>query len=251
MGSKVAVIGGGLGSLSGAIHLASMGFKVQIFEQNDKLGGKVNELVLDSYRFDTGPTLLTMDFVIDQLFRCAGFDRSEFLEFVPVDPICRYFFPDGSRMDASADMDKMMAAIESLSPGEGDSYGKFLEYCKQIYDLTAEVFLFTPIHEIKKVLGKGDVSTLLDLRKMDPFHTMHQGICRFFSDPRLIQLFDRYATCTGSNPYKAPATLNIISYVEHGLGGYYIKGGMYRLVEALENMWTAPLLSDNELGQCR
>ena len=236
MGSKVAVIGSGLGSLSGAIYLARMGFDVQLFEQNDRLGGKVNEVVLGSYRFDTGPTLLTMDFVIDELFRSAGFDRSEFLEFVPVDPICRYFFPDGSSMDASADMDKMMAAVESLSPGEGDAYGRFLEYCKQIYDLTAEIFLFTPIHEIKKVLGKGDLSTLLNLRKMDLFRTMHQGICRFFSDPRLIQLFDRYATYTGSNPYQAPATLNIISYVEHGLGGYYIKGGMYRLVEAMEKV---------------
>ncbi|MFC1713320.1 phytoene desaturase family protein [Candidatus Poribacteria bacterium] len=236
MHSKVTVIGGGLGSLSGAIYLARMGFDVQLFEQNHRLGGKVNELVLDSYRFDTGPTLLTMGFVIDELFRYAGFDRSEFLEFMPVDPICRYFFSDGSIMDASADMDKMMAAVESLSPGEGDAYGRFLEYCKQIYDLTAEVFLFTPIHEIKKVLGKGDLSTLLNLRKMDPFHTMHQGICKFFSDPRLIQLFDRYATYTGSDPYKAPATLNIISYVEHGLGGYYIKGGIYRLVEALENV---------------
>jgi phytoene desaturase len=236
MSKKVAVIGGGLGSLSGAIHLARMGFGVQLFEQNDRLGGKVNELVMDGYRFDTGPTLLTMDFVIDDLFRLAGFERSEFLEFVPVDPICRYFFPDGSIMDASADMDRMTAAVESLSSGQGDAYGKFLEYCKQIYDFTADIFLFTPIHEIRKMLGRGDLSTLLNLRKMDPFRTMHQGICRFFSDRRLIQLFDRYATYTGSNPYKAPATLNIISYVEHGLGGYYIKGGMYRLVEALEKV---------------
>ena len=236
MSKKVAVIGGGLGSLSGAIHLARMGFDVQLFEQNDRLGGKVNELVMDGYRFDTGPTLLTMDFVIDDLFRFSGFERSDLLEFVPVDPICRYFFPDGSIMDASADMDRMTAAVESLSPGQGDAYGKFLEYCRQIYDLTAEIFLFTPIHEIRKMLEKGDLSTLLNLRKIDPFRTMHQGICRFFSDPRLIQLFDRYATYTGSNPYKAPATLNIISYVEHGLGGYYIKGGMYRLVEALTNV---------------
>jgi phytoene dehydrogenase-like protein len=75
MSKKVVVIGGGLGSLSGAIHLARMGFNVQLFEQNDRLGGKVNELVLGSYRFDTGPTLLTMDFIIDDLFRSAGFNR--------------------------------------------------------------------------------------------------------------------------------------------------------------------------------
>ena len=236
MGNNVVVIGGGLGSLSGAIYLARMGFKVQLFEQNDRLGGKVNELVLDSYRFDTGPTLLTMDFVIDELFRSAGFERSDFLEFIPIDPICRYFFPDGSTINASADRDKMMIAIETLSPAETGSYDRFMAYCEQIYKLSADVFLFTPIHEIRKLMKRGDLSTLLNIRKIDPFRTMHQGVCRFFSDPRLIQLFDRYATYTGSNPYQAPATLNIISYVEHGLGGYYIKGGMYRLVEALENV---------------
>ena len=90
MGKEVAVIGGGLGALSGAIHLARMGFKVRLFEQNDRLGGKVNELNMGSYRFDTGPTLLTMDFIIDDLFRSAGFDRLDFLEFIPIDP-----FPAG------------------------------------------------------------------------------------------------------------------------------------------------------------
>jgi phytoene desaturase len=139
-------------------------------------------------------------------------------------------------MDASADRDKMMTAIETLSPSEAGSYDHFMAYCEQIYNLSAYVFLFTPIHEIKKLMKRGDLSTLLNIRKIDPFRTMHQGVCRFFSDPRLIQLFDRYATYTGSNPYKAPATLNIISYVEHGLGGYYVKSGIYRLVEALEEV---------------
>jgi len=233
---KIAVIGGGLGSLSGAIHLARMGFKVQLFEQSSRLGGKANELVLGHYRFDTGPTLLTMDFVIDGIFHYAGFERSEFLDFIPVEPICRYFFPDGSIMDASADRDKMIAAIKALAPEEADSYDRFMEYCGRIYELTADLFLFTPIHEIKKLIKRGDLSTLINLRRIDPFRTMHQGVSRFFSDSRLIQLFDRYATYTGSNPFQAPATLNIISYVEHGLGGYYIKGGIYRLVEALENV---------------
>ena len=236
MCKKVIVIGGGPGALSGAIHLARMGFRVQLFEQNDRLGGKANEVTIGSYRFDTGPSLLTMDFVIDDLFRFAGFDRPEFLEFVPKDPTCRYFFSDGSSLDASSDQDRMMAAIQALSPGEEDVYEEFLAYCKQIYDFTAEIFLFTPIHEIKKLMKRGNLSTLFSLYKMDPFRTMHQGISRFFSDPRLIQLFDRYATYTGSNPYKAPATLNIISYVEHGLGVYYVKGGIYRLVDALEEI---------------
>ena len=90
---RVAVIGGGLGALSGAIRLARLGFPVQLFEKNPKIGGKVNEVVLAGYRFDTGASLLTMPSVIDELFNFAGFTRSDYLDIVPIDPICRYFFP--------------------------------------------------------------------------------------------------------------------------------------------------------------
>ena len=231
---RVTVIGGGLGALSGAICLARLGFSVQLFEKNRKLGGKVNEVVLGDYRFDTGASLLTMPFVIDDLFDFAGFNRSDYLDFIPVDPICRYFFADGSVMDASADKAKMKAAIKQLSPTDAEAYESFLKYAERIHALTAEVFMFTPIHEFKKLMKIRHLRTLFRLHQIDPFRTVHQSVSRFFSDPRLVQLFDRYATYNGSDPFQAPATLNIIPYVEYGLGGYYIKGGIYRLVNALE-----------------
>lgn len=229
----VAIIGGGLGALSGAIRLARLGFSVQLFEKNPKIGGKVNEVVLGNYRFDTGASLLTMPFVIDELFDFAGFRRSDYLDFVPIDPICRYFFSDGSVMDASADIAKMKVAIEQLSPDDVEAYERFLDYAERIHALTAEIFMFTPIHEFKKLLKPRYFQTLFRLHQIDPFRTVHQSISRFFSDPRLIQLFDRYATYNGSDPFQAPATLNIIPYIECGLGGYYIKGGIYRLIDAL------------------
>ena len=232
----VAVIGGGLGALSGAIRLARLGFAVQLFEKNPRLGGKVNEVVLSDYRFDTGASLLTMTSVIDELFDFAGFKRSDYLDFVPIDPICRYFFRDGSMMDASADMAKMKTAIAQLSPNEVKGYERFLKYSERIHDLTAEIFMFTPIHEFGKLLRLRYFRTLFRLHHIDPFRTVHQSVSRFFSDPRLVQLFDRYATYNGSDPFQAPATLNIIPYIEYGLGGYYIKGGIYRLVDALKRV---------------
>ena len=231
---RVAVIGGGLGALSGAIRLAQLGFSVQLFEKNPKIGGKVNEVVLEDYRFDTGASLLTMPFVIDELFDFAGFKRSDYLDFVPIDPICRYFFPDGSMMDASADKSKMETAIAQLSPNDVKAYKRFLKYAERIHNLTAEIFMFTPIHEFRKLMRPRYFRTLFRLHQIDPFRTVHQSVSRFFSDPRLVQLFDRYATYNGSDPFQAPATLNIIPYIEYGLGGYYIKGGIYRLVDALE-----------------
>ena len=230
---RVAIIGGGLGALSGAIRLAQLGFSVQLFEKNPKIGGKVNEVILGGYRFDTGASLLTMPFVIDELFDFADFKRSDYLDFVPIDPICRYFFPDGSVMDASADKTKMKTAIAQLSPNDVAAYERFLKYTERIHDLTAEIFMFTPIHEFGKLIRPQYFRTLFRLHQIDPFRTVHQSVSRFFSDPRLIQLFDRYATYNGSDPFQAPATLNIIPYIEYGLGGYYIKGGIYRLVDAL------------------
>ena len=231
---RVAVIGGGLGALSGAIRLARLGFSVQLFEKNPKIGGKVNEVVLGNYRFDTGASLLTLPLVIDELFDFAGFVRSDYLDFVPIDPICRYFFSDSSVMDASADKAKMKVAIAQLSHDDAEAYERFLKYAERIHTLTAEIFMFTPIHEFRKLMKPQHFRTLFKLHQIDPFRTVHQSVSRFFSDPRLIQLFDRYATYNGSDPFQAPATLNIIPYIEYGLGGYYITGGIYRLIDALE-----------------
>ncbi len=233
---RIAVIGGGLGALSGAIRLAQLGFSVQLFEKNPKIGGKVNEVILGDYRFDTGASLLTMPFVIDELFDVAGFKRSDYLDFLPMEPICRYFFSDGAVMDASADKQKMEAAIAQLSPNDVEAHGRFLKYAERIHDLTAEIFMFTPIHEFRKLMRPRHFRTLFRLHQIDPFRTVHERVSRFFSDPRLVQLFDRYATYNGSDPFQAPATLNIIPYVEYGLGGFYIRGGIYRLVDALESV---------------
>ncbi len=236
MRKQVAVIGGGLAGLSAAIRLAKQDYKVTLYEQTAQLGGKMGEIRQDGFRFDTGPSLLTMPFVLDELFTAAGLQRGDFLDLVPVEPMCRYFFPDGTRLDASHDVEKMRAALASFSPPDGERLRDFLAYSRKIYDTTAEVFLFTPIQEWRKLLRWRHVPTLLSLPAIDPFRTVHGGLARFFKNKKVLQLFDRYATYNGSNPYQAPATLNIIPHVEYGLGAYYVRGGMYRLVNALEEL---------------
>lgn len=235
-GKYVPVIGAGLGGLSAAIHLKSRGYDTEIFERNSHTGGKMSEWQADGYRFDTGPSLLTMPEVIDDLFTAAGKDRRDYLDFSPVSPVCRYIWPDGSALDASTDMDEMSTAIAKISPRDAANYPAFMAYCQRIHELTAEIFLHTPIHEWRKVMKKKFLPALFNLHQIDPLRNMHNGVRRFFSDPRIIQLFDRFATYNGSSPFLAPATLNIIPYVEHGLGGYYIRGGMYRLAEALTQL---------------
>lgn len=235
----VAVIGGGLGALAGAIRLARQGFCVKLFEQGERVGGKMNERVLmtdeGAYRFDTGPSLLTMPFVIDELFAFAGVERGSVLDFIPIDPICRYFYSDGAILNASADTQTMMREIGYFSSQQAaEQYARFLDYARRIYELTADIFLFTPFQEWKRILQSRHLPKLLKLPQIDPFRSVHASVEQFFSDKRLVQMFDRYATYNGSNPFDAPATLNVISWVEFGIGGFYIRGGMYRLVEQME-----------------
>jgi phytoene desaturase len=233
MSKRVLVIGAGLGALSGALRLARLRFDVTLFEKNPQIGGKLHEKKLGDYRFDAGPSLLTMPFVIDELFEFLGFARRDFLEFVPIEPICRYFYPGGARVDASSDIEKMKREIARLSPRDAEVYENFLSYTERIYKLTADIFLFSPIHEFDEILKWRNLPTLLKLPLIDPRRSVHQAVARFFKDSRVAQLFDRYATYNGSDPYRAPATLNVIPYVEYVLGSYYIRGGMYRLAQAL------------------
>jgi phytoene desaturase len=236
MAKSVIIVGGGLAGLAAACRLAHHGVQVSLYEQQPTLGGKLGELSHAGFRFDIGPTLLTMPFVIDELFASLGKTRSEYLTFLPLSHMCRYFYADGSVLDSYSDLDRFDDEIGRLSPGDRGALHRFLTYSKRIFNLTAHSFLYAPIHEPSSWFTRQNMATLLRLCHIDPLVSVHRGVSRFFNDARLKQLFDRYATYNGSNPYQAPATLNIIPYVEYGLGGYYIQGGMYRLVEALSRL---------------
>lgn len=233
MEKTVIIAGAGLGGLSAAIYLAKMGYSVRVYEKNACPGGKVSTIQAEQFYFDTGPSLITMPFVIDDLFRFSGVERKDYLELEPIDPLCRYFYRDGSVFDAHANLQQLLHSIGELAPEDKNSFVKFYDYSKRIYELTANLFLFSPIHEAEVVWQKRNLPLLLQINRLDAFRTVHNAVRSFFKDSRLVQLFDRYCTYNGSNPFQAPATLNIIPYVEYGLGGFYIRGGIYKLVNAL------------------
>ena len=233
MTKRVSIVGAGLGGLATAIRLAKAGFDVTVYEKNKNPGGKMNEYRQGQYRFDTGPSLLTMPFVVDDLFRFTGYKREDFVRFLAVDPVCRYFYRDGSLLDTHANQQHMAQSIADFAPGEEKNYHRYITYCEELYNLAGGVFLFSPIHELRKIITVKNLPLLFKLHKLDAWRTVDTSLRTFFKDDRLIQLFGRYATYNGSDPYQAPATLNIIPHVEYNLGAYYVEGGMYRLVEAL------------------
>jgi diapolycopene oxygenase len=233
---RVVIIGAGLGGLATAIRLAGGGDDVTVLEKNERVGGKMDFWRSGGYSFDTGPSLLTMPFVVEDLFRTAGKKMEDYLELVPVDPICRYDWPDGSRMDASSDIDKTEAEISRFSPLDASQLRPFLDHGKRIFDAAFEPFLLSPFGSMTFRDIIGGLKHLRAVPNIDAFRPLNQAVEEYFGDARVRQLFNRFATYNGSSPYKAPATLSLIPYVEFMMGGWYVRGGMYGLANALERV---------------
>lgn len=229
----IAIIGAGLGGLSAAIRLASRGFGVTVYEQNPSPGGKARSIENNGFRFDTGPSLLTMPFVIRELFESAAENTDEYLTIKKLDSLCKYFYNDGTVLNSYSNINRFAEEIEANTTEKKENLFRYLNYCKNIYDLTSDIFLFNDLYDISTYSNTKALKTLFKISKIDSFRTMDKANRSFFKDERIIQLFNRYATYNGSNPYQCPATLNIISHVEYNTGGYYIEGGMYKLTEAL------------------
>ena len=230
---RIGIIGAGLGGLSAAIRLANRGFKVDLFEQSNNAGGKASEINENGFRFDTGPSLLTMPFVIEQLFEECGKNIDNYLSFRKLDIICKYFYPDGVVINAYSDPKKFGNEIEKKTSDNAQSLKKYLSHCSKIYDLTADLFLFNSPTKLKTFLNSRALKALVNLHKIDTLRSMHKANKRFFKDDKLVQLFDRYATYNGSDPYRAPATLNIIPHVEYTLGSFLPEDGIYSISKAL------------------
>ncbi len=233
---RVVIVGAGLGGLATAIRLAHYGFEVTVLEKNARVGGKMNIVQENGYTFDTGPSLLTMPFILDELFEAVGRRRDEYLDLMSIDPICRYNYPDGTRIDAWRDVERFKAEVAQLSPGDAESVSRFLDHGGEIYRAASGPFLFQPFGSLDFAGILKNIGNLPAVLKIDAFRTLNDAIEKFFVDSRVRQLFNRFATYNGSSPYLAPATLAIIPFIEFHFGGWYLKGGMYRLATALESL---------------
>ncbi len=221
---RVLVIGAGLAGLASALRLQQAGAQVTVLEKNSHPGGKLQEHRANGFRWDMGPSLLTMPFILDELFENLGLKREDHLKLKKVDPICRYFWDDGFSLDE----DEHFFRRADVS--------KFLKYCSGIYDLSAEAFLMHPPEDFWKALQPSQWHKLKHLPKVATFQSLATKVNAHFSDPRLRQIFQRFATYNGSSPYLAPATFNVIPYVEARFGGWYVEGGMARIPEILNNL---------------
>lgn len=229
---NVVVIGAGIGGLSAAIRLAHKGYRIILCEKLDRPGGKMGELRDQGFRFDTGPSVITMRHVFERLWREVGRDLNDYVQLVPLNPVTRYFWRDGLMLDATTDEAAMCECIAQFAPRDVDGYRKFMRYVKRLYETISGPFLYRQQPGLLDLLKL----PLTDVFKIDALRTMHQAVRAHFSDPHLIQLFDRFATYNGSSPYQAPATLNVIAHVEMAQGAWYPKGGVFQLAKAFERL---------------
>ena len=229
----VVVIGGGLGGLAAAIHLAAAGRQVVLVERGPQLGGKLNQVVASGFRFDTGPSLLTMPWVLRDLCAVAGTRLEDELEIIALDPICRYRWRDGTQIDITPNLPQLVGALDSLHAGDGAALLRFLAYSSRMYHATAGPFLERPFTGIGDMLNP---QLVRDSLAIDPFRTVSQAVASFFGDNHTRQVFERYATYNGSSPFRAPATFNQIAYIELTQAAWHVRGGMYRIAEMLERL---------------
>ncbi|MCX6140672.1 MAG: phytoene desaturase family protein [Candidatus Kapabacteria bacterium] len=226
-------MGSGIGGLVAATRLAHEGHSIDVFERGSQTGGKMGRITFDGCVFDTGPTLITMPFVLEHFFQSVGALLQDYVTLERVDPACQYRWSDGSQFDLPFDANDACDAIERFSRGEGASVRQYLDDAREIYELTKDVFIFSPFDGFREFFKKKNLHMLPKLHRLRFTKTLHDVHSSMFRDPRVVQLFDRFATYNGSSPYLAPATLMVIPWVEIGLGAWYVRGGIYSIAEAI------------------
>lgn len=232
MPKKATIIGAGIGGLAAACLLATKEYEVTVFEKNSTPGGKMNQVEANGYRFDTGPSLLTMPFILKKLFSKCGEKWNNYVELTELDPLCRYFYSDGTVFDNYSDTEKNILQIENFAPEDADAYRRFLDYSKELYERTADAFLFNPLHSLSDLTDLN----FKDFLQIDAFTTVSKKVDSYFASQHLRKFFKRFTTYNGSSPFKAPATLNVIPHVELTQGGYYVIGGIYKVAESLHQL---------------
>ncbi|GAB4074091.1 NAD(P)/FAD-dependent oxidoreductase [Barrientosiimonas marina] len=231
---NVVVIGGGLGGLSAAISLAQQGYKVALYEKNSHLGGKLNRLEQDGFGFDLGPSILTMPHIFERLFTESGRRMSDYVPLVRLEHQWRSFFPDGHVIDLYQHLQKMKEHNPSLKKRDIRQYQKLLNYSKKLYETTEQGYFKQGFDRTKDVLQFHGV--LRSIKNFDLTSTMFQGIDKRISNPQFRDMLSYFVKYVGSSPYDAPAILNMLIYMQHAQGVWYVLGGMHHLAEGLVNL---------------
>ena len=239
----IGIIGGGLAGLSAACVLAARGRKVTVFERNDWLGGKAAQLRGDGFRFDMGPTIVTIPSVLRRIFSEADARLEDYLELVRLDPQWRCFFDDGSVLDLAQNPNAMAQTLDAFAPdtNSGARYREFIDYSARLDSISQRHFFYKPIGGLRDMFewkASFDPKMLGDVLAMRMGRSVAGTVRAFTPDPRVAQMIDHFTQYVGSSPYGSPAVLCGIAHMQTDEGVWYPVGGTRAVPEALVKLAT-------------
>ncbi len=228
---NIIIIGSGVAGLAAAVRLSAAGHTVTVVEANDYVGGKLTAKHIGRYRFDMGPSVFTLPQLIEELTNISGSKRT--FDYLALDKICSYFYEDGTRLIAYTDKDKFAEEVAAKLGEEKQSVYDQLKYSATAYELTSEIFMEKSLHRLSTFLNLKTAKAILNIGKLKMNKTMNEVNSARFKNRKTVQLFNRFATYNGSDPYQAPAIINIIAHLEHNIGAFAPKGGMHDITKHL------------------
>jgi len=234
--SRVGVVGGGLGGLAAACVLAARGHKVVLFERNEWLGGKAAELREQGFRFDMGPTILTVPRVLERIFAEAGRKLSDHLDLRRLDPQWRCFFEDGTVLDLQESIEATAAAAGRLNPASAQGYRDFIAMSSKLHDVSEKFFFWRSVEDVFDTIDMKknlEMSTVRDIMSLRMGTTVAGQIRKRVPDPRVSQMLDHFVQYVGSSPYGSPAVLCGIAHMQTSEGVWYPMGGTRAVPAAL------------------
>ncbi len=230
---KAIVIGAGIGGLAVAIRLAVKGYEVSVYERSESAGGKLSLFNKDGFVFDAGPSLFTQPRNIEELFTLAGEPIEEYFHFQSLPVACNYFFENGKEVKAYTDKRKYSQELQDVLGENPQSVIDYLSDAEKAYNAIGHVFLDHSLHRSSTWINKRLLPAIAATRIRYLTQTLHEYNRKHFSAEETVQIFDRFATYNGSNPYSAPAMLSMIPHLEQNEGTFYPEGGMISIPSAL------------------
>jgi phytoene desaturase len=227
---RVVVVGAGLGGLAAAIRLAAAGRTVTLLEREDQPGGRAGRLALDGYEFDTGPTVLTMPELLEDLLGTVGEDLAAWLPMQKLDPAYRAHFPDGSTLDVIADTARMAGEVARVCGSrEADGYLRFVDHARELWELQRNDFIDRNLDRPSDLV----TANLWRLLRRGGFGRLQSKVNSYFKDPRTRRIFSFQAMYAGVAPHQALALYAVIAYLDSVAGVYFPEGGIHAVPRAL------------------
>ena len=233
MSKKIIIIGSGIAGLASAIRLSNCGYSVIVFESNTDVGGKISEINKNGYRFDTGPSLFTMPELMDELVKIGYKNANKKFAYKEIDITCSYFFDDGVILNAYSDNKRFIDEVSNKLNIDSKIIRKYLNYVAFLFKSTNKIFIKKSLHKLSTYLSIETLFSFFKIPFLSIFKSMNKTNSQRLKNPKLIKIFNRYATYNGSNPFLAPGILNVISHLELNEGVFLPNKGMRSIVNCL------------------